>query len=254
FIVVGAARGFVLAHRRRDPRALAVVLGGAVPLIAGAAASILRKYPILDYPRLVLWMLPPCFVLLCFAAEPALDRVLSMLHSQRFRSAISSTIYACCLLAVGFSFVLMARQRGSFEGNREMFETIARSWKRGDCLFVHGGLSEQFALYSRWMRWDPPCLYLGNTDWPCCPLERQSRATNPAAQTFHDDVASAIAKTHPKRLWLALPSGTAGTWSAGLRPLLDRLPDTLKPLGCQIEKTQEYGDVTLKAVRCLYPN
>ena len=248
-IAIGGVRSLWLAYRR-TPRGMALALAGCVPVMLCLGASLLRKYPVLDFPRLILWMLPSCWLLLCCAVEPAVAAVAARVWSGKARSARFGAVYAGCIVVIALSSVLMARQAGPSEDNRQLFGTIAKSWQAGDCLFVHGGLTEQFAVYRRWLGWNPSCVYVGNTDWPCCALDVRSRSGNPSAATFAEDVKSAIAKLHPKRLWFALPSGTPGAWSRGLRPSLDRLPEILSGSGCRVEDRREYGQVMLRAALC----
>jgi hypothetical protein len=248
-IALGAMR-IVVTFCRRDPRGLPLLLAGPLPILAAVAASALHRYPVLDFPRLLLWMLPCCCVLLCFALEALLQWGLALIRLRPGQSAVALPIVVICLLGIAGSYLVMARHAEEGESNREMFRTVQASWRTGDALFVHGGVAEQFALYRKWLHWKPNSVYIAHSNWPCCALDVQERSTNPAARDLHEDVTSAVAALHPRRLWLVLANGTPGAWITIPKSELDRLPDTLDRLGCPVQREQYYGRVMLVQADC----
>jgi hypothetical protein len=248
-IALGIVR-VAIAAWRRDPRGVPLLLAGPIPIFAAVAASTLRQYPVLDFPRLLLWTLPCCCVLICFAVEPLLHWLLSLSRLHPEQSAVSCFILAICIFGIAGSYFVMARRGDGGERNREMFQTIKASWKPGDCLFVHGGVAEQFALYRNWLHWKPARVYIGNSNWPCCALNIQKRSSNPSARDLHEDVTSAVAELHPHRLWLVLASGAPGASITIPTQELEHLPDTLRRLGCPLQRKQSYGWVMLMQADC----
>ncbi|MBV8553757.1 MAG: hypothetical protein JOY54_20855 [Acidobacteriaceae bacterium] len=247
FIVLLIAAGAVQCLRHpRDARSRTVALMGILPIIVAMATSSLRLYPMLDYPRLIVWMLPSAALLLCYSIEPVTRRA-SLVFGSR---VLNRMVYAGCVLIIGGSYLAMSRHP-AMEGNRQMFTHLKQSWRPGDYLFVHGGLSEQYALYARWLGWHPQKVYFGNTDWPCCSLMRESLATDPLARTLDEDVLSAVSKSRPGTLWMALPDRWPGSpWSEQTVRDVDTLPLFLSKLDCRLEEGDHYGSVMLQRYGC----
>jgi hypothetical protein len=248
-IALGTFRALVVA--RRDPRGLPLLLAGPIPILAALVASALHRYPVLDYPRLLVWALPGCSLLICFAVEPVFDWTLSVTALRQHRLALQTATFALCGFAIIGTFAMMRRSgNGEGELNREMFEKLAAAYKPGDCLFVHGGVAEQYALYSRWLNWHPDCVYIANSNWPCCAINIQAQSTDPAAHTLKEDITSAVTKRRPGTLWLVIQSGAPGAWVTIPRPVFRRLPAMLDQLKCPVQHSWEFGAVQLMQAEC----
>lgn len=225
------------------------ILAGVLPIGLATVASWMRKYPLLDYPRLVLWMLPAVLLILAYALEPAIAFCVRKLRAQR-AVLLPAIAFAGSVLFVLGTSALLARQPVSSEDNRDLFAAIAKSWRPGDAIFLHGGVAEQFEYYRHRMHWNPSPVYLGNTDWPCCALGQNQRSSTPTANTLKDDVVDAIRTLRPSTLWVVLPSGSSDAWSGQLAPKLKTIPETLSSSGCPVSQIRDFGQVMLEVAAC----
>lgn len=247
WIAIGAVL-IAIAAWRRDPRGLPLLLAGPVPILAAIAASFLHQYPLLDYPRLLLWALPCCCLLLCFALDSACKWVLRPGLLNPHAPTLGALVF--CLLIAGASYGAMAHRGLRGPRNREMFQTLQRSSEPGDCLFVDGNMVEQFSLYRNWLRWNPACVYIGSTERPCCAINIQKRSGPPSARNLLQNVATAIAKLHPRSLRIVLVGGKPGTWSTIPEREIQALPRGLVRVGCPVRQIRYYGSVMLLKTEC----
>ena len=119
-----------------------------------------------------------------------------------------------------------------WEYNKEAVQYIASQAKETFCLFLHGGVIEQFAYYRQKIGFAPSCTYVGSTDWPCCERNMEERANQPQARSFQDDLVHAV-RTHPNATWLLfLPSGEDGHWSVMFGDAIRAVPRTMRSAGC----------------------
>jgi hypothetical protein len=247
--VVGAARSLVGALRG-DRRAVAMFLTGPLPILIVSAASMLRRYPLIGYPRLILWMLPMWCLLVCYSLEKPLAWIEGRFAFLGGR-ALPQAVVGCCVLLALLTDVALGRAKPDLEQNREAMTHLARSWKTGDRLFVHGGVSEQFYLYERLLHWFPDAVYLGNTEWPCCSLGKEKRVSNPRARTMSDDIEFALAPGLPGRMWVFSPAGAERHWSAGrVTAELEQLPGFLASKGCRMDERGRFGYVLVESFVC----
>jgi hypothetical protein len=240
---VRIARGLFLADKRAAP----LFLSACLPVLGALAASALRQYPVLDYPRLLIWMLPCFGLLFCMAIEP----VVHVFMSARLRPAfITGATVVVCAVASAASYGAVRLSGKEVEQNRELFERLQVFSSHGDCLFIHATVAMQFELYRNWLHWNPQCVYIGNANWPCCVVNIHKTSSDPRPGNLPEDIAAAIAKLHPHTLWLALQGGAPGTWSTMPPQTIADLPRMLQQLGCVPQAKQQYGNVMLMRADC----
>ncbi|HJT89468.1 MAG TPA: glycosyltransferase family 39 protein [Bryobacteraceae bacterium] len=234
--------------RRREAGGSAILTAGGLPIAMAVAASFARQYPVLEYARLLMWALP-CIGLLIAAG---LDPVFAALSAgvPKREQALRAVTVAASIFAVLASQMVLIRYPRPNERNREAVQFLRRNMEPADCLFVHGGSSEQFYYYRGLLGWSPECVYLGNTDWPCCPRGIAERASTPLAANFSQDLGRAADRARRARLWLLLPSGEEGHWSGKIRPELERLPVTLSRSGCLVERKELFDETMVVEARC----
>jgi len=230
-------------------RAIAIVLAAIAPFFTAVAVSSARLYPMLNYPRLVIWAVPGCVVLLCYAVQSFAGRLGP--HSKERPSRILRFAFpAGCLLVVALSHAVILFLPRASEQNRTAIQFIKQSAGSADVVFVHGGMYEQYRYYSHLLSWKPDHVYIGNTTWPCCALRIYERSTNPYVTDLLEDVnrAAFLAKGHT--LWLLLPAAAQGHWSSTMAPKLKRIPEALTPIGCRQNVNRSFDQTLVLAFSC----
>jgi len=251
-ILVGAAAviGIALSIRRArtwEVTALLVVITGALPITAALVLSSIGRYPILDYPRLMLWALPSLTVLLCAALEP-LSRLALVANSRQPRQWGEWAIAAACIVAVAGTSAAYALAARFQERNRDAVAYLQATVRADDVVFVHGGMHEAFEYYRRLLSWAPSRVYIGSTDWPCCPRHTDAITSFPTARDFAADLERACDMSRGRELWLMLPAG--GWGGARLRTRVAAIPAELKTIGCEERARQSFGETLLLTYHC----
>ena len=248
-LVALALAGFIRAvvSLRGSEKALAVLLAGAAPLATAIALSFLHQYPLLVYPRVLLWSLPSLALLILYALDPA-ARWLAV--RVRPRTVLIPTLTACLLAAVFADLFLVSRPTPT-EDNRQAIEFIRSQIGPSGVLYVHAGMSQQLAYYQWSLPWNPARVYVGNTDWPCCFLNRDRVASDPRATDFASDLAEAASRAHgADSLWLLSPAGSPGHWSGGMADRLAAVPAILSTHACRQDRTRYFGETLVESFSC----
>jgi hypothetical protein len=234
---------------RGDREAVTVLLTGLLPIVTAILVSAVGLYPILSYPRMLIWAVPCCVLLFSYALTPAVRGFSSLSISLSGRLLRYGVPAACLAVVILSQFVLFAFPRPA-EKNRDAVEFIRSNAGGSDLVFVHGGMHEQFLYYRRLLRWNPNHVYFGNTNWPCCALDKEKRSSSPDARDFLDDVNRAAARARNHTLWLLLPSAAPGHWSSGLAPQMDALPRALSQQGCRQQYKRVLSQTLVLAFSC----
>jgi hypothetical protein len=249
-MAVGGVR-CIVGIRKRDRRAVTVLLLGLAPIFSGCVVSMVKLYPLNAYPRVIVWMLPSCYLLIGYALEMPLIWLWNRSTAVSSRLLLRACVVAaCCLVALASAPVLSKFTRLT-EDNRELFAHLAAKMQAADCVYVHAGVAEQFSIYRRLLHWSPSCVYQGNIDWACCGKSREIRASDPTAGNMREDLDKAVTKAQSGKLWLVLPSGLHGHWSVAIRPHLAAVPSIMAANGCRVEEMRLYGFVELTAYQCV---
>lgn len=187
---------------------------------------------------MLIWALPACALLVAFV----LDGIL-----ERFAQAkwLVPTCAALALTVVIASQIVLLRNPRPGERNREAVATLQERMSPGDCLYLQGGVSEQFFFYAAQNKWMPPCVYLGNTGWPCCGRNLESRVFNSHVREMNAEVVQVSRMAQDHRLWLLLPTGAEGHWSRMVTKQLRQAPDALREIGCADVKEMLFGQTKL---------
>jgi hypothetical protein len=231
-----------------DTRGLPLLLAGCLPILAALAASALHQYPVLDYPRLLVWMLPCFGLLLCFAIEPVLDWLLAATE-LRGNPVLAGTLAACLFATAAATAAVKLFERET-EPNREIFRRLQAASSHGDCLFIHGTVATQFQLYRNWLHWNPRCVYIGHSNWPCCAVNVENQSTDSRPENLQQDVATAVMRLHPHVFWLAIEGGAPRTWSMMPPEVINQLPQILANCGCVVRGRQQWGNMMLMQADC----
>jgi hypothetical protein len=198
--LAGSARGL------RD--AVVILLLGPLPIAVAMVFSLLGLYPLLRAPRMLLWALPGCAVLLATTMDQLFDVFRQRMARGSEASIFYGTIAACVFAVLVFNVVIMRNARPN-ERNAEAMRLLHQSMGPSDVLFVHRRMLEQYDYYSRLQGWAPRRVYVGNADWPaCCARDGVTHESNPDIQNYTADLHRATAQTErPGQLWMFLPWG-----------------------------------------------
>lgn len=249
-LVAGLARA-VWSGNRKDPRSRGIVLVCATPVLAATLASLANQYPLLTYPRFVLWMLPGCIVLLLYAVE-ALGKRLSLrlpgIQSAKLRYGM---LPGFCVLAVLSSAWYVRAHPGSGDDARSAVLYLKSHAVSTDALFLHGGLAEEFDYYRRGYGLSASKIYLGNTEWPCCSQNKKLRVSNPEAHTLREDLQTFLRLFGPGRVWLILPTADdPGHWSFVTRKSIPQAWSLMESEGCRQIERQVYQNAQVILYSC----
>jgi len=227
--LIGLAR-CVVGFARGDRRSTQLFMVAVPPLIVGMLMSVARQYPLLVYPRYVIWMLPSLIALTIFAVEPVW-RWCVRVSGGWLATGQALVAGACiCLAAISAGAFIQARRRVPAEDVRGAYALLRQRVQPDDTVYVHGGTTEQFEFYRNREQWSPEHIYWGFTGWPCCPLNLQSRVTNRTARVLKTELDD-LARIRRGRLWILLPGVEAGKWSSYMAPLMRNVPALMQPAG-----------------------
>jgi hypothetical protein len=246
-VLVGAGLARSLTGAvKGDLRSVSILFAGAVPPLTAVVLSFANIYPIVPQPRLILWMLPCCVILLFFALEPLFGYVSSRLPIR----AVRVVVLVACVSVTAATLVVLWMHPRPVEDNRAAVTFLAAHAQAGDRILVHAGMSEQFALYSHLVVWQPPPVYFANSDWPCCSINIEKRVSNPKARTLEEDVDSAVQGIHPGRVWVLTPSGDGRHWSGNLSPVIGKVPEYMAAHNCAAEENRLFGFTEVSWFHC----
>lgn len=243
----GVVQGVWLALQRQAA-GFVVLTAGALPLAVGILAGFLRLYPVLNYPRLLIWALPSLGLLMAVALERCLVGLDNSISGAK-RLLDDAIVVLCFAMMITTQIVVLLYPRPA-EGNREAISYLREKMGSRDCTFIQGGMSEQFYYYAARLRWAPPCIHLGATDWPCCAKAVAGRASAPSASSLAEDLEHAARRVRSGRLWLLLPSAEPGHWSVELQPKVRTLPATLAASGCRVDAQKRFGQTMVMSAWC----
>lgn len=237
----------IVESRAGERRGLMLALAGALPLACALAAGILGLYPVLDYPRMLLFALPSVALLLGQSAGVLLT---PLIHSQAYQRGLRVSIFGACIAVVVASQVAFFRYPRPAEENRPAMAFVKSRLDPGDLLFVHGGMYEPFKYYRTGLGFHPEYLYIGNEQWPCCATGDLKEATSPSVKGFESDLLEAARRARGHGLWLLFPAGSAGHWSAGFRDEIQATSTILIGGGCGRELRRLFGQTLVESYSC----
>ncbi|HEV1995128.1 MAG TPA: glycosyltransferase family 39 protein [Candidatus Acidoferrum sp.] len=250
-LLAGAGLVRAMVHgAKREPQALRLLVVTLLPFLAAIAASVAHRYPLRDYPRFILWMLPSCILLILYCLEAVWTRLAGTLRTEWFHLLDRVVAPAGCLVLLCGGLFFLIRYPGRGEDVRSAVMYLKAHAAPADLVFVHGGTSEQFDLYAQLLHWSPGQQYLGKTGWPCCPRHHLQRVSSPRAASFEEDVHSFLDGARGKRVWVIMPAANPSEWSQGLRYQRIKLPGLLAAHACQEEEEKEFDNVALYTARC----
>jgi uncharacterized membrane protein len=198
--LIGAVRG--------SRKAVVILLLGPLPLAVAMMFSLLGVYPLLHAPRMLLWALSSCAVLLATALDPLFNAIRQRIARGTQAPIFYGTAVACLFAVLAFDLIVRHYPRPN-EQNGEAMRLLHQSMGPSDMLFVHRRMIEQYHYYSGLQGWDARRVYVGNTGWPsCCARNGATYDSSPGVETYAIDLRRATAQIQrPGQLWMFLPWG-----------------------------------------------
>jgi Dolichyl-phosphate-mannose-protein mannosyltransferase len=236
--VIGAARG--------SRKAVVILLLGPLPLAVAMGFSLLGVYPLLHSPRMLLWSLPGCAVLLATALDQLFNTLRQRMAWGRQAPILYGTAVMCFFAVLVLNLIAIRYPRPN-EQNGEAMRLLHQSMGPADTLFVHRRMVEQYYYYSRLQGWAPARVYIGNTGWPTCCARN---LTNYDAST---DIQSYVAELHqigaqlqrPGQVWMLLPWGRSDlVWK------MEATPSVMQLQSCQETHREGFDQTLVLAYQC----
>ena len=237
----------IVESRAGEQRGLMLALAGVLPLACVLAAGTLGLYPVLDYPRMLVFTLPSLALLLGQSAGLLLT---PLMHSRAQQSGLRFGVLGACAVVVVASQIVYFRAAPPTEENRPAMAFIKSRLDPGDLLFVQGGMYEQFKYYRTALDFHPEHLYIGNNHWPCCATGDRTEAASPSVKDFESDLLEAARRASGHGLWLLFPAGSAGHWSAKFRDDFQATSIILIGGGCRREVRRLFGQTQVESYAC----
>lgn len=198
----------------------------AAPIGVAMAVSFAGLYPLLDTPRIILWMLP-CIALGLGAVAERLPKW--------------AVVAASAIAVAGMQYIYFTRPP-AVEDNRAAVASLVGV----ESLYVHAATREQFDYYRRFHDFSRTKIVYGKTSYPCCMLRVKERATYPDLRGFENEMLAAI--NDHKKLWIYSPSGADGHFGGFMKAYLDKLPSLRA--GCRVVESRNFDQVQTTLFVC----
>jgi hypothetical protein len=248
-MVVAGAVIALIGSARGSKKAVVVLLLGPLPVAVAMASSVLGQYPLLHFPRVLLWALPGCAVLLAATLDPLFNAFRQRIARGNEAPIFYSTAVVCLFLVLVLDLGVRRYPRPT-ERNREAMRLLHQSMGPSDVLLVHRRMLEQYDYYSRLQGWAARRVYVGNTDWPCCPRNGAAVFINPGIQSYDEDLRQAAALIErPAQVWMFLPSGQRGH-SESLRWKIEATPGLMQRQSCYETHREGFDQSLVLAYLC----
>jgi hypothetical protein len=190
-------------------RARIIFLTTSLPVGTGVLASMFHDYPLLGKPRMVIWMLPVCTVLLLYAVEPLWSWLSEKAGARTSSVFIAISASAICVAAIWLSSVVVVEGRSNpLDDFRSGVQYLEIHFRPHDHVFVYALGAEELEYYSRRFDWHPQSVFVGDTNLSCCiPSAPLVAGDDLRAQGLAEDVHSFMQGVGRDRAWFLLQSG-----------------------------------------------
>ena len=238
--LAGLARAAV-AEIRGDGKARNLLFVTTLPVLVALVMSAFRQYPLLSYPRMIIWMLPLCTLMLVYAAEPLWVLVTAKIGALGSTTLAAGLALFLCGFAVYFNLFIVARSNG--QDARSAISYLKNNAGPQDPLFVRGITAEQVTYYGQSQHWQLPSLYVGDTNLPCCLRNLQVIQPPQAELGFAQDIRSFGGLSAGKRAWFLLDRNEYQKVAATIR-------GEMSSVGCRDAAKKDFENLLLLCFDC----
>ncbi len=237
------------AQLKGDKPGKIVLVVTTLPVITAVVASYFREYPLLTKPRMIIWLLPICSLLLVYAIEPLwiwLTAKAGIRASAPLTAAVTALIG---LVAVGLSFFVVERGRSNpLDDFRSGVLYLSRRSGPNDRVFVYALGAEELNYYSQRLHWHPGSVFVGDTNLGCClpgapPVLEDDRRRLGLEKDVHSFMQSAIGTTS----WFLLQSGIHQEL------IVEHARSESRAAGCRDVVTSKFESTALLGFDCASP-
>lgn len=243
-IIAGLLRALALYKGKQQART--VFICASVPIVAALVASSLHKYPLLSKPRVVIWMLPICTLLLICALEPVWNWFTATAGLKFTRLLTATCTVMICAISIWLSFVVVAQGRSNpIDDFRSGVMYLKDHADPRDPVFVYALGAEELEYYSQRLVWQPESVYVGDSNLGCCVTGASAIFGEDLRKTgLAKDVHSFLQGVNRNRAWLLLQSGLH-------QQLIAELVRSESPtVGCREVATSSFESTMLLALEC----
>jgi hypothetical protein len=245
-LVVIAGLLIALARYKGSQRARAVFICAGAPIVTALVASSLHKYPLLSKPRVVIWMLPICTLLLVYALEPVWNWLTATTGLRFSRLLTTACTAMICAVSIWLSFVVVARGRSNpIDDFRSSVLYLKDHADPRDPVFVYALGAEELEYYSQRLAWHPESVYVGDTNLGCCVTGAPAVfGEELRKEGLAQDVHSFLQGANGNRAWLLLQSGIHQ------QLIVELARSESKGAGCRGVATSSFESTMLVALEC----
>lgn len=239
-VLAALVRG-VMAAIRGDSKAQSLLFVTGLPVLVALVMSAFRQYPLLTYPRMIIWILPLCTVLLVYAAELLWMLVTAKIGAPASTALVAGLALFVCGFAAYFNLFVVPRSNG--QDARSAISYLKNNARPQDPLFVRGVTVEQVTYYSESLHWQPQSLYVGNTNLPCCLRTQQVVPPRLADLGFAQDIHSFADLATGKQAWFLLDRGA-------YQKVAGAIGDEMSSAKCRSVEKKDFENLALLRFDC----
>ena len=230
-----------IASIRGDSKALNLLFVTTLPVLVALTMSVFRQYPLLTYPRMIIWLLPLCTLLLVYAVEPIWTYWTAKAGVPASNASVAGLTGLLCVLAVYFS----SAGAGGTNGQNARAAVLYLKNQAGprDELFVRGITAEQFNYYSELLHWRPASTYVANTNLPCCLRAGKVVPQGLADLGFAQDIHSFAGLASGKGAWFLMERGD-------YHKMLETIRREMATAGCRSVEKKDFENLSLARFDC----
>jgi hypothetical protein len=237
------------ARLRGEKQGRIVLVVTTLPVITAVVASYFREYPLLIKPRMIIWLLPICGLLLVYAIEPLWSWFRAKAGIRASALLTAAVAVLVCLVAVGLSFFVVERGRSNpLDDFRSGVLYLSRHAGPHDRVFVYALGAEELDYYSQRLHWHPESVFVGDTNLGCClpgapPVLEDDRRKLGLEKDVHSFMQNAIGTTS----WFLLQSGIHQEL------IVEHARSESSAAGCRDVVTSKFESTALLGFDCASP-
>jgi Dolichyl-phosphate-mannose-protein mannosyltransferase len=240
-VVLAALVRAGIASRSGDSKARNLLFVTMLPVLVALTMSAFRQYPVLTYPRMIIWLLPLCTLLLVYAVEPIWNYLSSKTGMPAASALAAGLTFLLCGFAVYFNWAVVGRTNG--QNARAAVLYLKNQTGPQDELFVRGITAEQFSYYSELLRWRPSSTYVGNTNLPCCLRGGKVVPQGLGDLGFAQDIHSFAGLTAGKGAWFLMGRGD-------YQKMWETIRREMASAGCSSVEKRDFENLSLARFDC----
>jgi hypothetical protein len=207
-ILIGVFRALRLRGTASEPAATILAIT-AVPVATAVTVSGFRQYPLLHNPRMIIWILPICILLLVYGLQPAWTWLTPKVGARASELSVTAVTVLICLVATSLGVFVVEKGRANpLDDFRSATLYLSTHALPHDSIFVYALGVEELSYYSHRLHWYPASVFAGNTNLGCClPGAPIVPSDDLRKAGLLQDVRSFVHEAKGNNKWFLLQSG-----------------------------------------------